>query len=92
MPRNATKLNKTTTFCGIMSRKGELKLRTNLKVFRIQHVLSQEEIAAKIGCSRATYSAIENGTRAGRQMFWNSLQNAFDIPDADMFGLMKNDE
>ena len=54
--------------------------------------ITQAEMAAKIGCTRATYSAIENGTRAGRDMFWNSFQNAFKIPDAEMWGFKKNEK
>lgn len=66
--------------------------RTNLKLFRVKHKMSQEQIAEKIGCTRATYSSIESGKRTGRQAFWLDLQKAFDIPDADLWGLMKPDE
>lgn len=66
-------------------------MRINLKIFRIQQHLSQEEICEKIGCSRATYSAIENGVRNGRQTFWKNFQKAFDLPDSDMWALMKNE-
>lgn len=67
-------------------------MRTNLKVFRVKMKLSQEEMAEKIGYGRATYSAIESGKRAGRQQFWRDFQKAFDIPDADLWGYIKNDE
>lgn len=67
-------------------------MRTNLKVFRIQKHLTQDEIAEKIGCTRSTYSAIENGNRDGRKVFWRSLQRAFHIADADMWALQENDE
>lgn len=67
-------------------------MRTSLKIFRIQQQLSQEEISAKIGCTRATYSSIESGKRAGRMAFWRDLQKAFNISDTRMFALMKNDE
>ena len=66
-------------------------MRTNLKVFRIKRHLSQEEISEKIGCSRATYCAIEYGVREGRKTFWNDLQKAFNLPDSEMWQLMKND-
>ena len=65
--------------------------RTNLKVFRVRKHLSQAEISDKIGCGRATYSAIENGTRNGRTYFWNELQRVFDLPNAEMWELMKNE-
>lgn len=67
-------------------------MRNGLYMFRHAHRLSQREIAEKIGCARATYSAIECGTRSCKMAFWSNLQKAFDIPDADIGGLMKNDE
>lgn len=66
-------------------------MRTNLKIFRIKQNLSQTEISDKIGCSRATYAAIESGARCGRSIFWNDLQTAFELPDSEMWQLMKND-
>lgn len=66
-------------------------MRTNLKVFRVRKNLSQEQISAKIGCKRVTYSAIECGKRSGRSTFWEKLQKAFDVPEAEMWELMKNE-
>ena len=66
-------------------------MRTNLKLFRVKRMLSQDEIAAKIGCTRATYSSIESGKRDGRLAFWNDLQKAFNIADSDMWALMRID-
>ena len=66
-------------------------MRTNLKVFRIKQQMSQDEISAKIGCTRATYAAVENGARNGKQDFWKSLQDAFRLPDSEMWQMMKND-
>lgn len=65
--------------------------RSGLYMFRHSKRLSQTEIAEKIGCSRATYSAIETGARNGTMTFWRKLQAAFDIPDADIGGLMRID-
>lgn len=67
-------------------------MRTNLKLFRIKHKLSQQEMAEKIGYRRAMYSLVESGKREGRRAFWTALQAAFNVPDEEMFGLMKNDE
>lgn len=67
-------------------------MRMNLKIFRVKHKLSQEEIAERIGFSRAAYAAVEAGRRDGRQSFWIALQKAFNIPDADMWALRKNEE
>lgn len=66
-------------------------MRTNLKVFRVRKNLSQEKMAERIGCKRVTYSTIENGVRNGRQTFWNKLQKAFDVPESEMWELMKNE-
>lgn len=67
-------------------------MRNGLYMFRHGKRLSQSEIAKKIGCSRATYSSIECGTRNGTMSFWRKLQQAFDIPDAEIGGLMRVDE
>lgn len=67
-------------------------MRTTLKLFRVKLHLTQEEMAKKIGCTRATYSAIEKGSRTGRRAFWLDFQKAFDIPDSDLWGYMKTDE
>lgn len=67
-------------------------MRNELYMFRHAKRLSQAEMAEKIGCNRATYAAIEIGKRNGRVTFWINLQRAFDIPDADMGGLMRLDE
>ena len=49
-------------------------------------------MAEKIGVSRATYGYVENGNRSGNAEFWGNLQKAFDVPDEDMYKLMKLDE
>ena len=67
-------------------------MRNGLYMFRHSMKLSQAQIAEKIGCNRATYAAIEKGTRNGRVTFWTDLQKAFDIPDEKIGGLMKIDE
>lgn len=64
-------------------------MRTNLKLLRIRHNLSQEDMAKLIGCSRATYSAIELGQRDGSLGFWKALKNRFDISSADMWDIME---
>lgn len=66
-------------------------MANGLYMFRHSKKLSQSEIAEIIGCSRATYSAIETGARNGTKKFWRKLQKAFNIPDAEMWGLMKVD-
>ena len=57
-------------------------MRNKLYLFRHSMRLSQSEMAERIGCSRATYSMIECGTRNGTMTFWNKLQKAFNLTDA----------
>ena len=66
-----------------------MRKRLKLKAFRALKGLSQSEIALKIGCSRIRYAGIETGRRDGSLEFWRALQTAFDIPDAEMWALMK---
>lgn len=66
-------------------------MRKNLKVFRVQNDMTQDEIAEKIGCTRATYSAIESGKREGRRSFWEEFQKAFNVSGAEMWALMQNE-
>lgn len=67
-------------------------MRTNLKVFRVAHKLTQEEMAEQLGISRVTYSYIERGERSGTIGVWSALQKAFNVPDAEMFSLQKLDK
>lgn len=66
-------------------------MRNGLYMFRHSMKLSQEKMAEKCGCTRASYSAIETGRRDGREYFWTSLQKAFNIPDEKMGGLRRKD-
>ena len=76
--------------CGGEKRKRE-SIRLNLRLFRVSLNMTQEEFASEIGISRAMYSLIEKGDRFGSFDFWLNLQKAFDIPDEDMFRLMKSE-
>lgn len=44
-----------------MGNNDELTLKNRLKVARVEHNLSQTELANRVGASRHTISAIENG-------------------------------
>lgn len=67
-------------------------MRTNLKVFRVKKKLTQAQIAEKIGVSRMVYAYVEQGKRGANQEFWDALQRAFEIPDAEMYPLQKLDK
>ena len=64
-------------------------MRNALYMFRHKMRLSQQNMADEIGCSRATYAAVENGDRTGSGRFWANLQKAFNISDTEIGGLMK---
>lgn len=66
-------------------------MRGNLKNFRKNHNLTQEEIAEITHICRRTYGLIENGKRGGSQRFWRNLKLAFKVPDSKMYSLMKLD-
>lgn len=59
-------------------------MRNALYMLRHSLRLTQAQMALKIGCNRATYAAIEKGTRNGRGTFWNAFQKAFEISDTDV--------
>ena len=67
-------------------------MRTALKQFRIGEHLKQSEMCEKCGVSRRTYGLIEAGKRSGSAAFWSNLQREFDVPDSEMYNLMKIDE
>lgn len=68
-------------------------MRANLKNLRvIKNNLTQSEIAALIGVSRATYSFVERGERSGTNEFWAKIQQIFDVPDSEMWDLQKIDK
>lgn len=66
-------------------------MRINLKIYRIKKQLTQEEFSEKMGYNRATYSSIETGVRNGRPEFWRTLKETYNVPESDMYGLMKNE-
>lgn len=67
-------------------------MRTNLKIFRVRHNMTQEQTAESIGCNRMTYAAIENGKRIPSTQFREKFQTAFNISDNDFMELMKIDK
>lgn len=67
-------------------------MRIKLKLLRTKQRLSQEEMAHKVGFTRATYQAIECGARKGSQRFWECFQRAFDIADDEMWSFQKDEK
>lgn len=66
--------------------------RLALKQLRVAHDLTQEEMAERMGVKRVRYQNVESGYRAGTIDFWQKLQKAFNISDADMWRLLQQQE
>lgn len=66
-------------------------MRLNLKLLRVKNKMSQEEFSEVLNMKRMTYANIESGRSRGSEDFWRSVQKTFNIPDAEMFSLMKDD-
>lgn len=64
-------------------------MRKNLQLFRIRHNLTQEQMADKIGVSRACYQSVESGTRNGSTEFMRKLKKAFNLTGDETFELME---
>ena len=71
-------------------KQGGETMRINLKLFRVSKGLNQTEMAEILGLSRITYGAIERGERDTFQKTWDKLQQHFEIPDGEMWDLVKN--
>ena len=63
--------------------------RYNLYMLRCKHKLTQAEFAAKIGVSCRGYQNVEWGERSGTADFWAAIQRVFNVPDSEMYALMK---
>lgn len=65
-------------------------MRHELKVFRVEQNLDQNELAAMTGVSISTYNRIEKGKTRGSQEFWQRLQEVFELEDGKVWSLQKN--
>lgn len=66
--------------------------RKNLKIFRVEHDLTQFDMAQRIGCSRDAYSAIESGSRDPSYDFMKKLKAAFGVPAESMWALLESEK
>ena len=67
-------------------------MRKNLKKLRtIDNTLTQGEMAERIGVSRNYYCFVESGRTNGSLKFWSDVQKAFNVPDSEMYPLMRNE-
>lgn len=58
---------------------------------RVDHDLTQTDIAYKCGVSVATYNLIENGKRRGSKNFWQTVQKIFNL-DGEKIWKLQNPE
>jgi DNA-binding XRE family transcriptional regulator len=67
-------------------------MRKNLKWFRLQRSLTQQQMADIIGCCRATYNKVEKGERDGKiTEFWLRIEKHFNVQPDEMLSLMYNE-
>lgn len=65
-------------------------MRTELRVLRAKHNVTQQEVAKRTGVSITTYHLIENGVRRGSHDFWVKLQKEFKLEDGEVWKLQRN--
>lgn len=66
---------------------GNTKLQNRIRVFRAEHRMSQEDLAAAIGVSRKTISTIEVGRFVPSTIIAMLIARYFDVPVEDVFSL-----
>lgn len=54
-------------------------MRKGLKKLRVNHDLTQPQMAKLCGVSLSTYNLIEQGKRQGSQEFWVAVKKKFDL-------------
>lgn len=67
-------------------------MRTNLKLLRIKHKLTQAQMAQALGYSRMHYARIENGEQEVPMKLVVKLQERFNLSNAEVMELVKKDE
>lgn len=60
-----------------------------LYMLRINRRWTQEDAAQRLGIPLATYQLIEQGKQAGKASAWAKIQKVYNIPDADMWEIIK---
>lgn len=63
-----------------------------MKILRINHHMTQSDVAKKIGISLSAYNLIENGKRVGSIETWEKIQKLFSLSDIEMWSLMKDEK
>ena len=63
-----------------------------MKILRINHHMTQSDVAEKIGVSLSLYNLIESGNRVGSIETWAKIQKLFSLSDKEMWSLMKDEK
>ena len=63
-----------------------------MKILRINHHMTQSDVAEKIGISLSAYNLIENGKRVGSIETWGKIQKFFSLSDKEKWSLMKDEK
>ena len=63
-----------------------------MKILRINHHMTQADVAEKIGISLSAYNLIENSKRVGSIETWEKIQKLFSLSDNEMLSLMKDEK
>lgn len=66
--------------------------RTELKRFRLNKLLTQEQMAEKLGYSRGQYARFENGEAETTLRFLQALETAFGISFDEAQAIAKRDK
>lgn len=65
-------------------------MRKDLKLFRLNKFLTQQELADQLGVSVSTYNLVEKGKRRGSVDFWTKLQSLYELEDGEVWKMQKD--
>lgn len=58
---------------------------------RVDHDLTQTDMAKICGVSVGTYNLVENGKRRGSKEFWQTIQTSFNLDGEQMWNLQNQE-
>lgn len=64
-----------------------MAVRKELKILRLEHDITQDQLAEKIGISKGAYALIEQGKRVGSDKTWLKLQEIFNLTGEQVWAL-----
>lgn len=63
--------------------------RNNLKRFRLNQFITQQEMAEKLEISTPYYAMLESGKREGTLKLWQRLKAEFNLSNDELFSLIE---